>query len=115
MCPQGLLAYASVQCSSCLILVSGPQYTTFLRGGRGGCSGARPGCQKGASRDGPARKAQPMHIDSALQALGDQSLQSAPSASDQTYLGKNSVTPDSTVESKGSQLPVCDYDPYFSA
>ena len=59
------------------------------------------------------RKAQPMHIDSALQALIDQSVQSAPSASDQTYLGKDSVTPDSTVESKGSQLPVCDYEPQF--
>ena len=54
-----------------------------------------------------------MHIDSALQALIDQSVQSAPSAADQTYLGKDSVTPDPTVESKGSQLPVCDFDPPF--
>ena len=59
------------------------------------------------------RKAQPMHIDSALQALIDQSLQLAPSASDQTYLGKDSATSNSTVESKGSQLPVCDYEPPF--
>ena len=59
------------------------------------------------------RKAQPMHIDSALQALIDQSLQSAPSASDQTYLGKDSATPDTKVESKGSQLPVCDNEPPF--
>ena len=43
------------------------------------------------------RKAQPMHIDSALQALIDQSAQSGPSAVDQTYLGKDSVTPDSTA------------------
>ena len=59
------------------------------------------------------RKAQPMHIDSALQALIDQSMQSDPSAVDQTYLGKDSVTPDSTVESKGSQLPACDFEPPF--
>ena len=59
------------------------------------------------------RKAQPMHIDSALQALIDQSVQSAPCAADQTYLGKDSVTPDPTVESKGSQLPVCDFEPPF--
>ena len=39
------------------------------------------------------RKAQPMHIDSALQALIDQSVQLAPSAADQTYLGKDSVIP----------------------
>ena len=30
-----------------------------------------------------------------------------------TYLGKDSVTSDSTVESKGSQLPVCDFEPPF--
>ena len=54
-----------------------------------------------------------MHIDSALQALIDQSVQLPPSAADQTYLGKDSVTPDSTVESKGSQLPVCDFEPPF--
>ena len=59
------------------------------------------------------RKAQPMHIDSALQALIDQSVQLAPSAVGHTYLGKDSVTPDSTVESKGSQLPVCDFEPPF--
>ena len=59
------------------------------------------------------RKAQPMHIDSALQALIDQSVQLAPSAVGHTYLGKDSVTPDPTVESKGSQLLVCDFEPPF--
>ena len=59
------------------------------------------------------RKAQPMHIDSALQALIDQSVQVDPNAVSSTYLGKDSATPDSTVESKGSQLPVCDFEPPF--
>ena len=54
-----------------------------------------------------------MHIDPALQALIDQSVQLPPSAADQTYLGKDSVTSDPTVESKGSQLPVCDFGTPF--
>ena len=63
--------------------------------------------------DWTTRQAQPMHIDPALQALIDQSVQVPLSAADQTYLGKDSVTSDPTVESKGSQLPVCDFDPPF--
>ena len=59
------------------------------------------------------RQAQPMHIDPALQALIDQSVQLPPSAADQAYLGKDSVTSDPTVESKGSQLLVCDFEPPF--
>ena len=54
------------------------------------------------------RKAQPMHIDSALQALINQSEQVAPRAADQTYAGKDPVVVDSTTESKGSQLPAWD-------
>ena len=59
------------------------------------------------------RKAQPMHIDPALQALIDQSVQGAPNAASQTYAGKDPATADSTAESKGSQLPVCDFEPPF--
>ena len=50
------------------------------------------------------RKAQPMHIDPALQALIDQSVQGAPSAASQTYAGNDPATADSTAESKGSQF-----------
>ena len=59
------------------------------------------------------RKAQPMHIDSALQALIDQSVQVDPNAASQTYIGKDSATSDSMAESKGSQLPVCNFEPPF--
>ena len=59
------------------------------------------------------RKAQPIHIDPALQALIDQSVQGAPNAASQTYAGKEPATTDSTAESKGSQLPVCDFEPPF--
>ena len=54
-----------------------------------------------------------MHIDSALQALIDQSEQVAPSAACQTYAGKDPATADSTAEVKGSQLPICDSEPPF--
>ena len=54
-----------------------------------------------------------MHVDPALQAMIDQSLQPAPGATDQTYLGKDSVVSDPTTESKDSQLPICDWDPPF--
>ena len=59
------------------------------------------------------RKAQPMHIDPALQALIDQSAQVAPNAASQMYAGKDPATSDSTAELKGSQLPVCDFEPPF--
>ena len=54
-----------------------------------------------------------MHIDSALQALIDQSVQLPPNAVSQTYVGKDPATSDSTAESKGSQLPVCNFEPPF--
>ena len=54
-----------------------------------------------------------MHVDPAFQALIDQSLQLPSSAADQTYLGKDSTASNATIESKGSQLPVCNYDPPF--
>ena len=57
------------------------------------------------------RKAQPVHIDLALQAMIDQSLQSATSASGQAHLGDDSTTSNPTIESKGSQLPVCNFEP----
>ena len=50
---KGSLLALLCSCSSRLTLVSGAQYTTFLSGGKNSCSGVRPGCQKGASRDGP--------------------------------------------------------------
>ena len=59
------------------------------------------------------RKAQPVHIDPALQAMIDQSVQQAPSASSQTYLGDDSAASNPTVESKGSQLPICNFEPPF--
>ena len=59
------------------------------------------------------RKTQPMHIDPELQALIDQSVQGAPKAASQTYAGQDPVIADSTAESKGSQLPVCDFEPPF--
>ena len=59
------------------------------------------------------KKVQPMHIDSALQALINQSEQVAPRAADQTYAGKDPVAADSTAESKGSQLPAWDNKPPF--
>ena len=58
-------------------------------------------------------KAQPMHIDSVLQALIDQSVQVDPNAVSSTYVGRDPATPDPTAESKGSQLPVCDFEPPF--
>ena len=42
-----------------------------------------------------------MHIDPALQAMIDQTVQQGPSASSQTYLGDDSTAPDQMVESKG--------------
>ena len=54
-----------------------------------------------------------MHIDPALQALIDQSVQVASNAASQTYAGKDPATSDSTAESKGSQLPVCNFEPPF--
>ena len=54
-----------------------------------------------------------MHIDPALQVMIDQSLQLAPSASGQTYLGDDSTASNPTIESKGSQLPVCNFEPPF--
>ena len=54
-----------------------------------------------------------MHIDPALQALIGQSAQGTPDAARQTYAGKDPATTDSTAESKGSQLPVCDFEPPF--
>ena len=59
------------------------------------------------------KKAQPMHIDPALQAMIDQSVHVAPSVASQTYAGANPVATDSTIESKGSQLPGCDTEPPF--
>ena len=59
------------------------------------------------------RKTQPMHIDPALQALIDQSAQVAPNAASQAYAGKDPATSDSTAEFKGSQLPVCNFEPPF--
>ena len=50
------------------------------------------------------RKAQPMHIDSALQALIDQSVQVDPKTVSSTYIGKDPVTPDPTTESKGESV-----------
>ena len=43
----------------------------------------------------------------------DQTAQVSSCAADQTYLGKGSVTSDPMVESKGSQLPVCDFESPF--
>ena len=63
--------------------------------------------------DWSTRKAQPMHVVPALQALIDQSLQLPSSAADQTYLGKGSAASNATIESKGSQVPVCNYEPPF--
>ena len=59
------------------------------------------------------KRAQPMHIDPALQAMIDHSVQAAPNAAGQTDAGVNPVVADSTTESKGSQLPVCDFEPPF--
>ena len=59
------------------------------------------------------RKAQPMHIDSALQALIDQSVQADPNAMNSTYIGRDLGTPAPTTESKGSQSPVCESEPPF--
>ena len=59
------------------------------------------------------RKAQPMHIDPALQAMIDQTAKQGPSAPTQTYLGKDSPASNQTVESKGSQLPACNSEPPF--
>ena len=65
--------------------------------------------------DWTTRKAQPMHVDPALQAMIDQSLQLPSGVADQTYLGKDSSASNATTESKGSQLPVCNYEPPFPA
>ena len=50
--------------------------------------------------DWTTSKAQPMHVDPALQALIDQSLQLPSSAADQTYLGKDSAASNATIESQ---------------
>ena len=63
--------------------------------------------------DWTTRKAQPMHVDPALQAMIDQSLQLPSGTADQTYLGKDSAASNATIESKGSQLPVCNYESPF--
>ena len=54
--------------------------------------------------DWTTRKAQPMHVDPALQALIDQSLQLPSSAADQTYLGKDSTASNATIESRGGSV-----------
>ena len=55
-----------------------------------------------------------MHIDPALQAMIDQTVHSKGlAASSQTYLGDDSTASNPTVESKGSQLPVCNFEPPF--
>ena len=54
-----------------------------------------------------------MHIDPALRALIDQSLQLAPSASGQTYLVNDSAASNPTIESKGSQLLSRNDEPPF--
>ena len=61
--------------------------------------------------DWTTRKAQPMHVDPALQAMIDQSLQLPSGVADQTYLGKDSAASNAITESKGSQLPVCNSEP----
>ena len=61
------------------------------------------------------RKAQPVHIDPALQALIDQSSQLAPSAPGQKYLVNDSAASNLAFESKGSQLPSSNDDPPFPA
>ena len=59
------------------------------------------------------RKAQPMHIDPALQMLIDQSVQVDPNAVSSTYMGRDPGTPAPTTESKGCQLPVWGSEPPF--
>ena len=59
------------------------------------------------------RKAQPMHIDPALQTLIDQSVQLDPNAVSSTYIGKDPGTPAPTTESKESQLPAWGSGPPF--
>ena len=63
--------------------------------------------------DWTTRKAQPMHVDPALQAMIDQSLQLPSGVADQTHQGKDSAASNATTESKESELPVCNYEPPF--
>ena len=59
------------------------------------------------------RKAQPMHIDPALQAMIDQSPQTDPKPAGQTYQGAAPSSSDTTTGFKGSQLPVSNDAPPF--
>ena len=59
------------------------------------------------------KKAQPVHIDPALQAMIDQSLQTDSSAAGRTYHVSIPSSSDPTVEFKGSQLPSSNDAPPF--
>ena len=59
------------------------------------------------------KKAQPVHVDPALQAMIDQSLQVDSSATGQTYHVNDPSTSDTMVESKGSLIPfITDASPF---
>ena len=59
------------------------------------------------------RKAQPIHIDPALQAMIDQSLQTDPKTAGQTYQGNAPSSSETTTGLKGSQLLVSNDAPPF--
>ena len=60
-----------------------------------------------------AKKAQPVHIDPALQAMSDQSLQTGSKRAGQTYEGNVPSSSDTATGSKGSQLLVSNEAPPF--